>query len=250
MSHVRERGAFCCFLPITILPISNSRATAECHCFSHLHCSTKLTFKSITHSCKALIDSGAEQSFLDAALTNRLGLPQVLLHEPLQMSALNGSLLAEITHHTQEITLVLSGNHVEKICLFLFKSPNTLLVLGYPWLKQHNPQIDWSQGRVSGWSVWCHEHYLRSAVPNLAQTALADPVQTPDLSAVPAEYHNLAKVFSKDLALSLPPHRPYDCGTDLLPGAPLPTSRLYSISKPERESLERYITSRGRVLLC
>lgn len=90
--------------------------------------------------------------------------------------------------------------------------------------------------------MWCHEHCLRSAVPKLAQTALAGPVQTPDLSEVPAEYHDLAKVFSKDLALSLPPHLLYDCGINLLPGAPLPTSRLYSISKPERESMERYIT--------
>ncbi|XP_014831832.1 PREDICTED: uncharacterized protein LOC106909861 [Poecilia mexicana] len=49
-------------------------------------------------------------------------------------------------------------------------------------------------------------------------------------------------VFSKSKALSLPPHRPYDCAIDLLPGAPLPTSRLYSISKPERESMERYIS--------
>lgn len=122
-------------------------------CFSHLHCSAKLIFKYLTHSCKALIDSGAEQSFLDAVLANKLGLPLVLLRKPLQVSTLNGSLLAEITHRMQEITLVLSGNHVEKICLFLFKSPHTPLVLGYPWLKRHNPQIDWSQGHVSGWSM-------------------------------------------------------------------------------------------------
>ena len=32
----------------------------------------------------------------------------------------------------------------------------------------------------------------------------------PDLTLVPPEYHDLAQVFSKDQALSLPPHRPYD----------------------------------------
>lgn len=54
----------------------------------------------------------------------------------------------------------------------------------------------------------------------------------------PAVYHDLAEVFSKDLALTLPPQRPYDCGIDLLLRAPLPTSHLYSLSKPKWEAME------------
>ncbi|XP_059186298.1 uncharacterized protein LOC131969145 isoform X2 [Centropristis striata] len=34
---------------------------------------------------------------------------------------------------------------------------------------------------------------------------------------------------------------PYDCSIDLLPGGPLPSSRLYNLSKPEREAMEVYI---------
>ncbi|KAK7922179.1 hypothetical protein WMY93_009081 [Mugilogobius chulae] len=67
------------------------------------------------------------------------------------------------------------------------------------------------------------------------------PPGPPDLSSVPNVYHDLSQVFSKELALSLPPHRPYDCAIDLLPGAPLPTSRLYKLTRPERETMERYI---------
>lgn len=44
--------------------------------------------------------------------------------------------------------------------------------------------------------------------------------------------HSGSKVFSKDRALSLPPHRPYDCAIDLLPSAPLPVKKLYNLSKP------------------
>ena len=50
-------------------------------------------------------------------------------------------------------------------------------------------------------------------------------------------------VFNKERALSLPPHRPYDCAIDLLPGAPLPSSRLYNLSHPEWESVEDYINT-------
>ncbi|KAI3356913.1 hypothetical protein L3Q82_003563 [Scortum barcoo] len=35
--------------------------------------------------------------------------------------------------------------------------------------------------------------------------------------AAASVYHDLAPVFSKAKATSLPPHRPYDCPIDLLP---------------------------------
>lgn len=62
-----------------------------------------------------------------------------------------------------------------------------------------------------------------------------------DLSGVPEEYHDLRAVFSRSRAASLPPHRPYDCSIDLLPGTSPPHGRLYSLSVPERESLEKYL---------
>lgn len=51
------------------------------------------------------------------------------------------------------------------------------------------------------------------------------------------------EVFSKDHAMSLPPHRDYDCAIDLLPGAPLPKGRLYSLSNAENCAMEEYINS-------
>lgn len=67
------------------------------------------------------------------------------------------------------------------------------------------------------------------------------PTPDPDLRNVPQEYHDLHQAFRKDLALSLPPHRPYDCTIDLLPGAPLPSKRLYNLSVKERVPMEKYI---------
>nr|CBN80957.1 Gag-protease [Dicentrarchus labrax] len=67
------------------------------------------------------------------------------------------------------------------------------------------------------------------------------PPEPPDLPAVPVEYHNLGEVFSKQRAVSLPPHRSYDCAIELLPGSTLPSSRLYNLSRPEREAMEKYI---------
>lgn len=67
-------------------------------------------------------------------------------------------------------------------------------------------------------------------------TGLVTPPATPrhqpfwnqlTFSSVLSEYHDLSDVLSKDCPLSLPPHRPYDCSFDLLPGATLPWSQLY-----------------------
>ncbi|KAI3358657.1 hypothetical protein L3Q82_015070, partial [Scortum barcoo] len=54
-----------------------------------------------------------------------------------------------------------------------------------------------------------------------------------DLSRVPPIYHDLGEVFSKDKA-----YWPYDCAIELLPDTPLPSSRLYNLSrKPWRNTL-------------
>ncbi len=83
---------------------------------------------------------------------------------------------------------------------------------------------------------------LGAAFPAVSVSCVsqADP---PDLTGVPAEYCDLCAVFSKYRATSLPPHRPYNCAIDLLPGTSPPKGRLYSLSGPEREAKDRYIQS-------
>ena len=74
----------------------------------------------------------------------------------------------------------------------------------------------------------------------------ANPVtdsEYPDLTTVPNCYHHLKEVFNKSKALSLPPHRPYDCTIELIPGSAIPKGRLYSISGPERAAMNDYISA-------
>lgn len=81
-------------------------------------------------------------------------------------------------------------------------------------------------------SDFCLLNCLKSAVVEMTRS-LGPPEQI-DLSKVPTVYHDLASVFSKQKALSLPSHHPYDCSIDLLPDASLPSSRLYNLSGPEK----------------
>ncbi|XP_068508006.1 uncharacterized protein tctn1 isoform X2 [Syngnathus scovelli] len=85
----------------------------------------------------------------------------------------------------------------------------------------------------------------RARTPPSLLSSEEDPedAPTPDLTGVPACYHQWAEVFSKAKATSLPPHRPYDCAIDLLPGSTIPKGRLYSLSGPEKQALNEYIDS-------
>ncbi|KAK2899769.1 hypothetical protein Q8A73_012898 [Channa argus] len=124
---------------------------------------------------------------------------------------------------------------------FLMHSPDNPLVLGYSWLRKHNPHIDWFSNKIIGWGIPCHNSCLLSAPFPGHHSPPVDTSPTPDMSLIPPAYHDLAPVFNKEQALSLPPHRPFDCAIDLQPGAPLPTGRLYNLSHPEREAMEKYI---------
>lgn len=94
-----------------------------------------------------LLDSGAEGNFLDHQLAVPAGVELELLEDPITALALNGSLLAKVTHKTSPVTLIQSGNHQETITFHVMDAPDTPLVLGHPRLVQHNPHIDWSAGR-------------------------------------------------------------------------------------------------------
>lgn len=113
----------------------------------------------------ALIDSGAEDSFISHQYVQQANIPIEPLQTPLRVTALDGHLLAEITHQTAPVYLVLSGNHCENIQLKVMSATTTPLILGFPWLVLHNPQIDWTRHTILSWSAHCHSECLRSAVP-------------------------------------------------------------------------------------
>ncbi|TWW80241.1 Retrovirus-related Pol polyprotein from transposon 17.6 [Takifugu flavidus] len=195
-----------------------------------------------------------EKQQLYSQLLPDVCLPLETLPEPKTILGLDGEVLAWITHRTQAITLVISGNHREQIYFFLIRSSSSPGVLGSPWLALHNPQFDWPTGRQISWSVNCHTNCLRSAVTSSSGTSV--PAQEiPDLSQVPREYHDLGEVFCKQRALSLPPHRPYDCAIYLLPGAEWKTAfktplghfkylvMLFGLTNGPRRNLRRSTSS-------
>lgn len=200
----------------------------------------RLLLPDSSQALAVFIDSGSDASIMDEELMLQLGIDRVPLSRPVPASALDGHLLGTVTHQTVPVHMLLSGNHHETIQFHVLRSPHIPLILGYPWLRRHNPNIDWETGAILGWSPSCHQICLKQAA---APQRSVNPSQVPDVTGVPPEYLDFKEVFSKTRATSLPPHRPYDCAIDLHPGTSPPRGRLYSLSAPERVSMETYINN-------
>lgn len=97
---------------------------------------------------QALIDSGAEQNLISRSLVDKLHISTAALNPTMAVAALTGQTISSISCKTNKIEFVVSGNHRERGEFFIFDSLKPQIILGFPWLKKHNPIINWSDGRV------------------------------------------------------------------------------------------------------
>uniref|UniRef100_A0A3B5QX72 CCHC-type domain-containing protein n=1 Tax=Xiphophorus maculatus TaxID=8083 RepID=A0A3B5QX72_XIPMA len=202
--------------------------------------SAQISMRGRSHSLAAFVDSGADTEFMDAELARSLHLKLKESTRKTEVQAIDGHVLHQVKLETEPVRLIVGGNHQESISFLIINSPNIPVILGATWLRLHNPHIDWVHGLVLGWSTHCLSTCLQAA-NHPGPVPLGPPVQDPDLSGIPKDYHDLKEVFSKHRATSLPPHRPYDCAINLLPGTCPPKGRLFSLSVPEDQAMRDYI---------
>jgi hypothetical protein len=67
-----------------------------------------------------------------------------------------------VTHDViVELTI---NNHYEMIRLHYITIGNLPIIIGLPWLKRHNPNIDWREGWVIFNSMKCTREYLDTSL--------------------------------------------------------------------------------------
>ena len=96
----------------------------------------------------ALLDSGANTTFIDISVAERLGLPLTPLNAPIRVFNVDGSRnsAGDITH-TTTILMEYLGHH-EELTTEVTNLGKNSLILGYTWLQKHNPSIDWQTGVI------------------------------------------------------------------------------------------------------
>ncbi|KAI2655269.1 Transposon Tf2-6 polyprotein [Labeo rohita] len=172
-----------------------------------------LSSEGISIQTNALIDSGAAGNFIDKDFVRTNRLPTLSCVSPVAVAALDGRPLGSgrIDYTTNDLTLYLEPGHHETIRFF-------------------------AGGTITHWSSYCQQHCIHPA-------PVTPPRSTthPPNSSIPIEYQDLLEDFSTIKATELPPHRPGDCAIELKPGATPPRGRVYPLSQPETEAMEKYI---------
>ncbi|KAI2667669.1 Transposon Tf2-9 polyprotein [Labeo rohita] len=197
-----------------------------------------IVFGEVSIATHALIDSGAAGNFIDADFVATNHLPVLPCSPSVTVAALDGRPLGSgrIHHTTGDLTLRIEPSHQETIRLFIIASPQSPVILGYPWLHLHGPSITWANRTITHWSPRCHQHCLQSQARPDHQPQIHTPANT-----IPAEYQDLLEAFSRTKATHLPAHRPGDCAIDLVPGAVPPRGRIFPLSHAESEAMNTYI---------
>lgn len=112
------------------------------------------------------------------------------------MSGLTGQKFASVQNKTLSTHLIISGNHHKHSELFVFESPITQLILGFPWLREHNPMINWAEKQIEQGNPHCLQDCLRIAVPSV--TKHIEAPDNIDSSKVPTFYLDLTPVFTNN----------------------------------------------------
>src|SRR5258707_5162866 len=148
---------------------------------------------------------------------------------------------------------------------------NYSLVLGYDWLAQHNPSIDWTETKttfrepknlkeklassekidihmVSALTMTklCKDPGTPTFMISTADLILSQATATDTLDSIPAEYCNFCNIFSGEKVGTLAPHRPYDLQINIKEGAKPIHGPIYSLSPPELTALWEFLEDHTR----
>ncbi len=211
----------------------------------------KLITPHISLPVHALLDSGISRELhvwepLLPAQNPYSGQPK-----DLQIQSITGK---SLSHHNVRylagpMTLRMGLLHEENIQLLVLEEANTDIILGHPWFAVHEPQIACRTGDVLKWGNQCFPDcfpsLLRPSPPakpilSLNATSIESPVDQQSVD-IPEDYSHFSDVFCPKKASQLPPHRPWDCAIDLLPGESVPKGKIYPLSLPEQKAMEEYI---------
>lgn len=118
----------------------------------------------------------------DAKFTGQLGLRSIPLPSCLKATSLDGSFLWEVSHQTALVIMIISDDHYEEMSFYEYSSLTQPVILGYPWLRLHNPSIDWISSAIkfNDCSSW---HFPTSTVfplvTMISKRSLVKPRQPP-----------------------------------------------------------------------
>jgi len=106
------------------------------------------TDTSEVHSVKALLDSRATGNFIDKDFVHTKGISIRSISRPILVFNVDGS-PNKAGQISEVVDVVLHyKTHSERTLLAVSNLGKQSMILGYTWLKDHNPEVNWQTGEV------------------------------------------------------------------------------------------------------
>ena len=162
--------------------------------------------------------------------------------------------------HAVKLIVEFQGHH-EKITAEVMDLGKNSFILGFSWLKHHNPDIDWTKGTVKMTHCPRHCHMLQPKSAFLASLEKEEydiqyqvhetirvleaqqekPKEKTSEELVPKEYHKFLKVFSKKESKHMLLQKPWDHTIDLKDTFKLKKGHIIPLSPAEQEEVTVFL---------
>ncbi len=101
-----------------------------------------------TVDLEALLDSGAGGLFIDETFAKRNDFTLHELPEPLNAYNMDGTLNKKDTIMSYVEADLKIGQRIKQTRLYVTRLGKQKVILGFPWLQDENPTVDWKSGEI------------------------------------------------------------------------------------------------------
>jgi len=196
---------------------------------------------------KALLDSSATGLFMDITFAKEKRFKIEKLKKPLLVSNVDRTAnTGEAITHQVECNMFFK-EHIERVRMDMCNLGKTKLILEMLWLAAHNPEIDWEKGEVK--MMHCppicgkrkqegKEKKVRKTEKNENEEVLRE--------LVPRRFWKWKKVFGKKESKRMLVEKTWDHAIELKEGFMPRKGKIYSLSREEREEVQKFIEDQLR----
>jgi RNase H-like domain found in reverse transcriptase/Reverse transcriptase (RNA-dependent DNA polymerase)/Integrase zinc binding domain/Aspartyl protease/Chromo (CHRromatin Organisation MOdifier) domain len=226
-----------------------------------------ITWKGKT--ANAMIDSGATGNFISAEWVRQNQVHLQRKRKPYYLTVADGSEMptndGRVALETEPLRVVSQQHHMT-IAFDVVRLANHDIILGMPWLRQQNPQINWIKGtiRYAPGSVTREPTQQLNAlvdeeerIPNSESPEMRSNRVSTSLGRkgyhddgkgrhepldIPEQYKKWEHLFQEEMTIAaLPKHQPWDHEIELMPGKQPTFGPIYQLSEKELGVLRDYL---------
>ena len=197
---------------------------------------------------RTLIDSRAETNVIDWRTVQQFNIPT----RPIQNWTLRGvtGAMDEVVSKIASLRVRIWGKEL-RVRAYVTNLRNwERLILGMPWMQEHNPIINWRSRTLIRWDLKPsdmdkkHPEALRSEFLMVQKTTISTELEAKvvkEVVSLPDQYRKYEVVFS-EIDIPLPEHRGrLDHEIKLIEGFKLRKGSIYPLSPKEKEELNEFL---------